>query len=198
MHEPVCRRCRREGQKLFLKGEKCFSQKCPVSRRTYPPGQHGPTLRVKISEYGKQLHEKQRLKAIYGLRDEQLGRYFREARRTEGDTGENLLRLLELRLDNILYRAGFAASRPLARQMISHGHVVLNSKKVTIPSIVAKSGDRVQIKGPDVFVKGLVETGPNWLKIGKAARAAEIVHSPAAEEIPSDLDRELIVEYFSR
>ncbi len=198
MHEPVCRRCRREGKKLFLKGEKCFSQKCPVSRRTYPPGEHGPTMRIKISEYGRQLHEKQRAKAIYGLREEQLKRFFGEAVRRQGDTGENLVRMLELRLDNILYRAGLAASRSLARQMISHGHIKQNGKKVTIASIIASPNDRLQIVGPDVFPRSTFEETPSWLKATAASRTIEVLHAPETEEMPSELDRELIVEYYSR
>lgn len=198
MHEPVCRKCRREGKKLFLKGEKCYSQKCPVSRRTYPPGQHGPTLRVKITEYGRQLHEKQRAKAVYGLREEQFRRFFGEASRVQGDTGENLIKMLELRLDNVLYRSGFAASRALARQMIGHGHVQLNGHKATISSIVVGVGDRIVVKGPDVFQRGQIDELPSWLKATASSRSAEIAHEPLAEELPIDLNRELIVEYFSR
>lgn len=198
MHEPVCRICRRHGRKLFLKGEKCFSQKCPVSRRTYPPGQHGPTLRVKISDYGKQLFAKQRAKAMYGLRDEQFSRYFNEAVRHEGDTGENLVRMLEMRLDNILYRAGFASSRPLARQMVTHGHVTLNGKRASIPSIIVRPNDRVQVSGPDVFMRGQIEELPSWLKASSKGRSAEVLHTPATEEMPQEIDRELIVEFFNR
>src|SRR5690554_134805 len=142
---PVCRLCRREGQKLYLKGDKCYTDKCPVSKRNYAPGQHGQS-RKKVTEYRLQLREKQKVRRFYGIQESQMRMYFNKADRMTGITGENLLKLLELRLDNVVYRLGFATSRAEARQLVRHGHFTVNGKKVDIPSYILKVGDVVEIK----------------------------------------------------
>jgi len=144
---PVCRLCRREGEKLFLKGEKCYTEKCPFERRGYPPGQHGQGRRQRPTEYGIHLREKQKLRRIYGVLERQFERYYREAARRKGVTGENLLILLESRLDNIVYRLGFAPSRAAARQLVMHGHFTVNGRKVDIPSAQVRPGDVIEREG---------------------------------------------------
>lgn len=144
--DPSCRLCRRERQKLFLKGTKCFTEKCPVERRGYPPGQHGQARRQKISEYGVQLREKQKIRRTYGLMEEQFRNYFEKALRQSGRTGETLVKMLESRLDNVVYRMGFAPSRKAGRQLIVHGHLTVNSKPVNIPSYILTPGDVIQIR----------------------------------------------------
>src|SRR5512137_701061 len=141
-----CRLCRRERQKLFLKGTKCFTEKCPVERRAYPPGQHGQTRRQKISEYGVQLREKQKLRRMYGLQEVQFRNYFEKALRQTGRTGETLVKMLERRLDNVVYRLGFAPSRKAARQLVTHGHFLVNNAPVDIPSFLVRAGDTVQVR----------------------------------------------------
>ncbi|MFS8541361.1 MAG: 30S ribosomal protein S4, partial [Tissierellales bacterium] len=142
---PVCRLCRREGQKLYLKGDKCYTDKCPVARRNYAPGQHGQA-RKKLTEYGLQLREKQKVRRFYGIQESQMRKYFEMADKMKGITGENLLKILELRFDNVVYRMGFASSRAEARQLVRHGHFLVNGKKVDIPSYLMKVGDVVEIK----------------------------------------------------
>ena len=168
----VCRLCRREGCKLFLKGEKCYSENCTMNKRPTPPGEHGQARQRKMSEYGLQLREKQKAKRTYGVLENQFHRYFIEADRQKGITGENLLVLLERRLDNVVYRAGFGASRPMARQLVMHGHIRVNGKKVDIPSYLVKAGDVITIREKSAeseYFKGLREgTGkvmPSWLTI---------------------------------
>ncbi|MGI6097902.1 MAG: 30S ribosomal protein S4 [Dethiobacteria bacterium] len=201
----VCRLCRREGIKLFLKGDRCYTDKCAVARRAYPPGEHGQSRR-KVSEYGLQLREKQKARRIYGILERQFRRYFREAERRKGVTGENLLQLLESRLDNIVYRLGFARSRAEARQLVKHGHFTVNGRKVDIPSYLCKQGDTISVKeksrGCAVF-KEIVENGggqviPEWLEVDREALSGRVVRIPSRDEIDVPISEHLIVELYSR
>jgi len=206
--EPVCRLCRREGLKLFLKGEKCFTPKCPVERRPYPPGMHGQkrTGRRKVSDYSVQLREKQRTRRVYGVLEGQFRRYFTEAERRPGMTGVNLLQLLELRLDNVVFRMGYGDSRAQARQLVSHGHVTLNGKRTNIPSAVLKPGDAVAVTAHSAEKKYFKELrdvlrerkSPEWLQRDDASLSARIVGAPSREQIDVTLNEQLIVEYYSR
>src|SRR5213595_2638349 len=144
---PVCRLCRREGMKLFLKGERCYTEKCAIEKRNFAPGQHGKSRKQKLAGYGVQLREKQKVKRIYGVLEDQFRRYFEQAKRTRGITGETLLQLLERRLDNVTYRLGFATSRPQARQLVRHGHLTVNGRKVNIPSFAVRQGDVITVPG---------------------------------------------------
>ena len=200
----VCRLCRREGQKLFLKGERCYT-KCSLDQRKTVPGQHGQG-RKKISGYGVQLRAKQKAKRFYGVLESQFAKYFAMAERKSGMAGENLLRILESRLDNVVYRLGFASSRAQARQLVLHGHYTVNGKKVNIPSFLVKEGDVVAIsekaKGAD-FMKALVEANsarpvPQWLDLDRNNYEAKIVHLPAREEIDLEVEEHLIVELYSK
>lgn len=198
MAENVCKNCRAATQKLFLKGEKCYGQKCPVARRTYSPGQHGGASRRKISEYGRQLHEKQRAKAVYGLNEEQLKRVFNLARVGKGKAGENLLNIFELRLDSVLFKAGFYPSRAAARQAVTHGKIAVNNVKSQSPSFLLKENDTAavikKIKDQEISK----ETPPNWLKVDKNKLTASIIHSPMSEGYNLGLEEQLIVESLSR
>lgn len=201
----VCKICRRENTKLFLKGERCYTDECAVERRNYAPGQHGQA-RQKISDYGLQLREKQKLRKMYGLRERQFRGYFSMAERGKGVTGENLLQLLERRLDNTVYRLGFASSRSQARQFVTHGHFLVNGKKVNIPSYLLKVGDVVEMKEsirkiPQVIDslsrmegKGL----PPWLELGRENFRGGLVHIPSKEEIALPIQEQLIVELYSK
>lgn len=197
-----CKLCRREGEKLFLKGEKCFSEKCPYTRRSYPPGQHGKKP-VRASEYGIRLREKQKARRIYGLTERQFEGYFEEASRKKGATGEKLLEFLERRLDNVVYRLGFASSRQGARQMVRHGGILVNDGKVDIPSFQASPEDHVKISAKYVsLVKAVREkfpdhSPPDWL-IVTAETEGKMVSVPKREEIDTVLEDHLIVEYYSR
>jgi small subunit ribosomal protein S4 len=204
---PVCRLCRREGEKLYLKGDKCYSRKCPVERRQYAPGQHGPTARqTKLSDYGAQLREKQKTRRIYGLRERQFRNYMKEAERQRGVTGENLLRLLEIRLDNAVYRAGFASSRSQSRQLVNHGHFRVNGRKVNIPSFLVKPGDVIEVaensRNIPVIMSALESAGakavPGWLKIDANAFKATVDALPTRDDIDTDVQEALIVEFYSR
>jgi small subunit ribosomal protein S4 len=197
---PVCRLCRREGQKLYLKGEKCFSEKCPVARRPYAPGQHGQASR-KLSEYGLQLREKQKAKRIYGVLEAQFANYFEKADRIPGVTGENLLRLLEMRLDNVVYRLGYGRSRTEARQVVRHNHILVNGKKVNIPSYQVKIGDVIEIKekskGLQRF-KDITDTTasriiPEWLEADIDNLKGKVVALPERDQIDIDIQETLIV-----
>lgn len=202
---PVCRLCRREGTKLFLKGDRCYTGKCAIDRRAYAPGQHGQG-RKKVSEYGIQLREKQKAKRIYGILETQFRNYFAKAERMKGIAGENLLRLLELRLDNVVYRLGFAGSRAEARQLVRHSHFTLNGKKVNIPSIQVKAGDVITVaegSKSSPKIKELAENAvgkakPNWLEFDANALAAKVTSVPAREDIDVTLQEHLIVELYSR
>ncbi len=200
-----CRICRRESQKLFLKGEKCLSQKCPIEKnKKYPPGQHGKNP-IKITEYGKRLREKQKLKHMAGINEEQLKRYFEIARRQKGLVGENLLKLLERRLDNVVYQIGWVSSRKAARQLISHKHIMVNEKLVNIPSYLVKIGDKIKLREylrENIYVeKSLDIKGnkiPSWIKYYPEEFTAEIISLPSKEEISFPVNETLIVEFYSR
>ena len=203
--DAVCRICRREGDKLFLKGDRCYSDKCAIARRSYAPGQHGQG-RKKSSEYGTQLREKQKAKRYYGLLEGQFYHYFELAEKMSGMTGENLLKVLESRLDNVVYRAGFAMSRPEARQLVSHAHFTVNGKKVNIPSYRVKPGDVVAIAeksmSNDKF-KAVLEANAsrpalNWLSLDKAKGQVTIVNLPERSEIDLQVEEHLIVELYSK
>ncbi|MZP30281.1 30S ribosomal protein S4 [Heliobacterium undosum] len=202
---PVCRLCRREGAKLYLKGDRCYTGKCAVDRRTYAPGQHGQG-RKKISEYGLQLREKQKARRVYGILEGQFRTYFAEADRQQGVTGENLLRLLETRMDNVVFRLGFARSRNEARQFVLHNHFTLNGKKVNIASIQLRVGDVIQLKEKSKdtplfkeIVDGLGQkTPPAWLELDVNTLSGRVVALPKREDIDTNLQEHLIVELYSR
>ncbi len=200
---PSCRLCRREGKKLFLKGDRCYSDKCAVTRRASVPGQHGKA-RKKVSEYGVQLRAKQSTRRFYGVLESQFAEYFNMAERKAGMTGENLLRILESRLDNVVYRCGFAASRKEARQLIRHGHYTLNGHKANIPSILVKAGDVLEVKTTDSDkIKAVVEANasrpkPKWLDVDTAKLTAKVIQLPDREDIDLDVEEHLIVELYSK
>lgn len=203
---PVCRLCRREGQKLFLKGERCLGPKCAIERRRYIPGQHGQARRSKPSEYGLQLREKQKARRTYGVLERQFRKHFAAAGKMPGATGENLLKVLELRLDNLIYRLGFADSRAQARQIVRHGHFMVNGRKTNIPSFRAKVGDvitvRPQSRNKEYFQVRAQVLGtrqvPDWLIIDVPSQTARVVSVPRREQIDTRLSEQLIVEYYSR
>lgn len=206
---PVCKLCRREGQKLFLKGERCYSPKCAVERRDYPPGEHGRLSRFRRnrpSDYAIQLREKQKLRRIYGILERQFRRYFREAERQPGMTGENLITLLERRLDNVVYRAGFADSRAQARQLVQHGHFTVNDRRVTIPSLIVRSNDviavRPESRGKTYFKnrREILEgqNVPDWLRLDRSDLSAQVVTEPRREDVDVPVREQLVVEYYSR
>jgi len=203
--ESVCRLCRREGLKLYLKGDRCYTSKCAVDRRAYAPGQHGQG-RKKVSEYGLQLREKQKARRIYGILEGQFRRYFEKAESQSGVTGENLLRLLERRLDNVIYRLGLGASRNEARQLVRHGHFDVNGRKVNIPSYLLRVGDMLTVRGKSKEsprVKELLEraadrTPPAWLEYEADQARARVVALPARDQIDSPVQEHLIVELYSR
>lgn len=202
----VCRQCRREGLKLYLKGERCYTEKCGVDRRAYAPGQHGQRRRGKTSEYGLQLREKQKARRIYGVLESQFRRYFQEADRRKGITGENLLQILESRLDNIVYRMGFALSRPEARQLVKHGHFSVNGKKVTIPSYQVRPGDEIAVREASRTkgrFKELAELTQNqgtmeWLEVNRENLSGKVIRLPNRDEIDIPITEHLIVELYSR
>jgi small subunit ribosomal protein S4 len=200
---PSCRLCRREGQKLFLKGERCYSDKCALNRKATVPGMHG-TGRIKLSNYGIQLREKQKVKRFYGLLEKQFRLIYDEAERVKGVTGENFLRLLELRLDNVVFRLGFASSRKEARQLVNHGHFLLNDGKATIPSMTLKVGDVVTIKEKSrksEKIKSILESSvgiPSWVKVDKEKFVGEVVAEPTKEDIDLPIAEHLIVELYTR
>ena len=203
--DAVCRICRREGDKLFLKGDRCYTDKCAIARRGYAPGQHGQG-RKKMSEYGTQLREKQKAKRYYGLLENQFYHCFELASKMAGKTGENLLKVLESRLDNVVYRAGFAMSRPEARQLVSHGHFTVNGKAVNIPSYQVKAGDVVAIVEKSMSsdkIKGVLEANAsrpalNWLSVDKNKAQATVVNLPERGEIDLQVEEQLIVELYSK
>lgn len=200
-----CKLCRREKQKLFLKGNKCLSEKCPLEKRNYAPGQHGLSKRAKFSEYGVQLREKQKVKRIYGIIETQFRNLFEKASRQKGVTGENLVKLLERRLDNVVYRLGFAPSRKAARQLVTHGHFLVNGINVNIPSYLLVPGDVISLKENskklDVIHKSLGRTKDNvynWLSVDKAALSGTFLQLPAREDVPLNANEQLIVELYSK
>jgi small subunit ribosomal protein S4 len=202
---PVCRLCRREGAKLYLKGDRCYTGKCAIDRRAYAPGQHGQG-RKKVSEYGLQLREKQKAKRIYGILETQFRNYFEKADRQKGITGENLLRLLERRLDNVVFRLGYGSSRTEARQLVRHGHFIVNGSRVNIPSFLVKVGDVVAVtekSKESPKLKELAEgaqskAAPAWLEKDTAALGGKIVSIPSREDIDVPIQEHLIVELYSR
>ena len=201
----VCRLCRREGQMLFLKGDRCYTDKCAVERRAYAPGMHGNARNKKLSEYGVQLREKQKARRYYGVLESQFAEYFEMASKRKGMTGENLLAILESRLDNVVYRLGFAMSRAEARQLVRHGHFTVNGKKVNIPSYLVSVGETIELKDSsrslDKF-KGALEANasrvvPKWLEMDKN-NVAKVVAVPAREDIDLPIEEHLIVELYSK
>ena len=202
--DAVCRQCRREGIKLFLKGARCFTEKCAIERRNYPPGQHGLN-RVKLTPFGVQLREKQKAKRIYGLLERQFRKYFAWAEREKGITGENLLKLLEQRLDNVVFRLGFAASRREARQIVTHGHFLVNGRKVAVPSYLVRVGDVVQLKPTSKLAERVTDNlnagrgqVPPWLEVVPAEKKGTVRGLPLREDIQIPVQEQLIVELFSK
>lgn len=206
--ESVCKLCRREGVKLFLKGERCMTPKCALERRPYPPGMHGQRRQFqrKVSDYGMQLREKQKARRIYGVLERQFRRYYDEAEKRKGLTGLNLLRALESRLDNVVYRLGFASSRAQARQLVRHGHFEVNGRKTDIPSYLVKPGDTIAVreksKESNYFKELAKELGrgtvPNWMTLDPVNLSGRIIDLPSREDVEISLDESLIVEYYSR
>jgi len=203
--DPVCRLCRREGLKLFLKGGRCYTKKCSFERRPTPPGQHG-IRRRKVGDYGLQLREKQKVRRVYGVLEKQFRNYFIDATRHSGVTGEALLQSLELRLDNVVFRLGFAPSRAAARQMVAHGHFAVNGVPTNIPSYRLKIGDRIEVreshKERELF-KTVKETlrshqAPDWLSLDPAAMSGSVLALPRRDQMPPEFNEQLVVEYYSR
>ena len=203
--DAACRLCRREGGKLFLKGEKCFTDKCPVEKRTYPPGHHA-RRRTRISEYGRQLREKQKLRRIYGILERQFGNYYAEADRQRGSTGENLLRLLESRLENVVFRMGFSVSRAEARQLVRHNGILVNDKRVNIPSYQLRSNDVVEVASKareQLRIKAALEAAeqrgfPEWLDVDAKAMKGVFKAPPDRSELPSEINESLVVALYSK
>jgi small subunit ribosomal protein S4 len=201
----VCRLCRREGAKLFLKGTRCYTKKCSFERRPSPPGQHG-VRRRKVGDFGLQLREKQKIRRVYGVLERQFRNYFREAQTHTGVTGEWLLRSLELRFDNVVYRMGFASSRAQARQLVGHGHFAVNGRPTNIPSFQLKPGDRIEVREsrrsrePFKTAKETLRShqAPEWLSIDAASLSGTIGATPSRDQMPLDLNEQLVVEYYSR
>lgn len=204
---PVCRLCRREGMKLFLKGERCHSEKCAIEKRNVPPGQHGKDRRPKIVGYGLQLREKQKARRVYGVLERQFRSQFEKASKMKGITGEQLLSMLERRLDNVIYRMGFGTSRAQARQVVRHGHIQVNGRKVNIPSFVAKVGDLVEVreksrKNPTILAARDATAHapcPNWLDVDREALRGRVIAMPRRDELVQiQLNEQLIVELYSK
>lgn len=202
---PACRLCRRAGEKLYLKGQKCESNTCPFNNKSYAPGQHGKN-KIKLSEYGLQLREKQKAKIIYGILEKQFRNYFKKAEKLQGITGENLLILLEKRLDNVVYRLGFARSRKEARQLVRHNHIRVNNQKVNIPSYIVKVGDVVEIKNStepiqrfkDISEATVSRSIPEWLECDKEKFKGTVVSNPNRSQIDCNVNETLIVELYSK
>lgn len=202
---PVCKLCRRENMKLYLKGDRCYSDKCSYDRRPYPPGQHGQG-RIKFSEYGVRLREKQKVRRMYGMLEQQYRRYFSLAERQRGVTGENLLRLLERRLDNVAYRMGFGATRAEARQLVRHNHILINERRVNVPSCLVKPGDVVCIRERSRKIKRIQEAmetierrgTPAWLEVEPKEFRGTIKAMPSREDVSAQIQEQLIVEFYSR
>ena len=203
---PVCRLCRREGMKLFLKGERCYGEKCAIDRRNVPPGQHGKGRRARLLGYGLQLREKQKVRRMYGVLERQFRRYFEKADRQRGVTGEKLLQLLERRLDNVVYRLGFAASRPQARQLVRHGHFNVNGRRTNVPSFSVSAGDVIAVrptsaKNPAIAyameeVKG--RGIPEWLELDGETLSGSLTAAPTREQLNLPVQEQLIVELYSK
>lgn len=204
--DPSCRVCRREGLKLFLKGTRCYTEKCAFDRRSYAPGQHGKGQRIKHSNYGLQLREKQKVKKVYGILERQFRKYFQEASRSKGVTGSKLLELLERRLDNVIFRSCFVSSRPEGRQMVMHGHVLVNNRKVDIPSYSVKTGDTIVIKPKEKIVERVKESleklkdrgFPSWIEVDTSGLKTKITRLPERSDVAADIKEQLIVELYSK
>lgn len=204
--DAVCRLCRREKQKLFLKGTKCYTEKCPVAKRAYAPGQHGEKGRGKLSNYGVQLREKQKVKRIYGVLEKQFRRYFKIASRTKGVTGKVLLQQLERRLDNVVFRLGLAVSRAQARQIVRHNQINVNSRRVNIPSYQVDKDDLIQIKTKEKALNKIKEnleatkdtTVPAWLEFNRSELSGKVMRLPEKEDIQQPIQEQLIVELYSK
>lgn len=200
---PACRLCRREGQKMFLKGERCYSGKCAIDKRSYAPGQHGQS-RKKISEYGLQLREKQKAKRFYGILETQFRNYFDKAEKKKGIAGENLLIMLETRFDNAVYRMGFASSRKEARQLVRHGHFTINGKKANIPSLEVKPGDVIKVKEKSASspkfkeIREMSISTPSWITVDPDKLEGKILVMPRREDIDTPIAEHLIVELYSK
>ena len=202
---PVSRLCRREGMKLYLKGAKCYTKKCPFERRPNPPGQHG-VRRRKVSEFGLQLREKQKMRRIYSVHERQFKRYFADAERRSGVTGEYLLRLLETRVDNVVFRMGFATSRAQARQLVSHGHFTINGRGTTVPSHQVGEGDRIEVREASRksnYFKNAREAmrgaqRPDWLSVDPDKLSGSVTAMPRRDQMPAELNEQLVIEYYSR
>lgn len=201
-----CKLCRRERQKLFLKGTKCYTEKCPIDRRNYPPGQHGQSRRSKISEYGQQLREKQKVRRIYGILERQFRNYYERSLKQTGRTGDTLVKLLERRLDNVVYRMGFAPSRKAARQLVLHGHFLVNNKAVDVPSYLLSPGDVVQVREKSKklelihsSMKRMKDTAMlPWLSLDKASMTGTFLQIPERADVPLNANEQLIVELYSK
>ena len=203
---PVCRLCRREDMKLFLKGDRCYTDKCGYERRAYPPGQHGQGRRKKASDYGEQLREKQKVKRIYGVAERQFRGYYHKANRMKGVTGENLLQLLERRLDNLIYRLGFASDHAEARQLVRHGHFTINGRRVNIPSYTVRTNDLVSVKEGSRKIARINDSMaavdrrgvPQWLELDKEKFTGRVKTMPAREDLTMPIREQLIVELYSK
>ncbi len=204
-HQSVCRLCRREGEKLFLKGDRCFKEKCALEKRNVPPGQHGKR-RGKLVGYGAQLREKQKVKRIYGVLEKQFRNYFHKASLKKGITGEILLSFLEKRIDNVVYRLGFATSRPQARQLVTHGHILVNGKKVDVPNYQVRADDEISVSlktTKNVFVEQAVESAkgrgiPEWLELDRDNFKGKVLREPRRSDILYPINEQLIVELYSK
>jgi len=204
--DPKCRQCRREGEKLFLKGEKCFTDKCAIEKRNYPPGQHGQRRASRLSDYGVQLREKQKLRRIYGILEKQFRGYYAEADRRKGITGENLLQLLESRLDNVVYKMGLGASRTESRQIVKHNAILVNGKRVNIPSYQVTPGDEVSVvesSKNQLRIKGALQAAeergfPEWLEVDVKAYKGVFKNKPQRDDLPSTINESLVVELYSK
>jgi small subunit ribosomal protein S4 len=206
---PVCKLCRREGEKLFLKGQKCFSAKCPVERRGYPPGEHGREAqfrRRRVSDYQRQLREKQKMRRIYGVLEQQFRRYYRAALQKRGLTGETLLQQLECRLDNVVYRLGYAENRAHGRQLVTHGHFNVNGRRTDVPSMLVKAGDEIAVRDGSrkrAYFKDLAplaetRTPPRWLERDLGNLSGKVLQLPERQDVDASLNEQLVVEYYSR
>lgn len=199
-----CRRCRKEGIKLFLKGEKCYSPKCPMVKKKYPPGAHGLKRQRRLTEYGLQLREKQKAKAIYGILERQFKNYFKKAVKKKGDTEKFFLKLLERRLDNVIYKSGLVTSRNFARQLISHNHILVNQKRVNIPSYQVKNNDIIKVKEKSKLFPKIKEEAEEkreilkWLSLDKEKLEIKVLRLPEEEDLPKEINTKLIVEFYSK
>jgi small subunit ribosomal protein S4 len=204
--DPKCRQCRREGEKLFLKGEKCFTDKCAIERRSYAPGQHGQKSGARLSDYGKQLREKQKLRRIYGVLERQFRKIYFAASRSKGVTGERLLQILETRLDTVAYRMGFGSSRTEARQIVRHNGILVNGKRVNIPSYEVRPGDTVEVaeaSKSQLRIKGAIEAAesrglPDWIELDSKSMKGKFKALPARSELPATINESMVIELYSK